>query len=112
MNITLIQTTCASKIEAKNIAKILIDEKLAACVQLSEIESFYNWNDEFCCDYEILVNIKSKKENFEKIKSTIKEHHSYDVPEIIEIDITNSSKKYSKFIDENTNLIKKSILPN
>lgn len=101
--ITLIQTTCASKTEAKNIAKVLIDAKLAACVQLSQIESFYNWNEEFCCDEETLLSIKTKKENFEKVKSKINEYHSYDVPEIIEIDITNSSKKYLKFIGENTN---------
>jgi periplasmic divalent cation tolerance protein len=103
MKIVLIQTTCASKTEAKNIARILIDEKLAACVQLSEVESFYNWNGEFCSDNETLLSIKTRKENFEKVKSKIKEYHSYDVPEIIEIDITNSSKKYLKFIGENTN---------
>ena len=38
MNIVVIQTTCGSKEEAKKIAKVLIVEKLAACVQLSEIE--------------------------------------------------------------------------
>lgn len=103
MKIVLIQTTCASKTEAKNIAKILIDARLAACVQLSECESLYTWNDEFCCDNEIVVNIKTRKENFEKVKNKIKEYHSYDVPEIIEIDITNSGKKYLKFIEENTN---------
>ena len=103
MNIVLIQTTCASKTEAKNIAKILIDSKLAACVQLSECESLYTWNGEFCSDDEILVSIKTKKENFEKIKNKIKEYHSYDVPEIIEIEITNTSKKYLKFIEESTN---------
>jgi periplasmic divalent cation tolerance protein len=103
MNIVLIQTTCASRTEAKNIAKILIDAKLAACVQLSEIESFYTWNNEFCCDNETLVSIKTIKENFEKIKNKIKEYHSYDVPEIIEIEITNTSKKYLKFIEENIN---------
>ena len=46
---------------------------------------------------------KKIKENFEKVKSKIKELHSYDVPEIIQIDITNSSKKYLKFIGDNTN---------
>jgi len=103
MNITLIQTTCASKTEAKNIAKVLIEEKLAACIQLSEIESFYKWNNEFCNDNEVLLTIKTRKANFEKIKSKIKEYHSYDVPEIIEIDITNVDKRYLKFIGENTN---------
>lgn len=102
MNAVIIQTTCVSKIEAKNIAKVLIDEKLAACVQLSDVESFYSWENEFCCDNETILNIKTRKENFEKIKSKIKELHSYDVPEIIQIDITNSSKKYLKFIGENT----------
>jgi periplasmic divalent cation tolerance protein len=103
MNTVIIQTTCATVTEAKNIAKVLIEDKLAACIQLSEVESLYMWNNEFCCDNETLMNIKTRKENFEKVKSKIKELHSYDVPEIIQLDITNASKKYIKFIGENTN---------
>ena len=87
---------------SKKIAKVLIVEKLAACVQLSEIESFYNWNNEFCCDNETLLNIKTIKENFEKIKSRILELHSYDLLEIIQLDITNASEEYLKFIKGNT----------
>lgn len=102
MNIVLIQTTCSNKDEAKNIAKVLIEEKLAACVQLSEIESFYSWNNEFCNENETLVNIKTIKENFEKVKSKIKELHSYDLPEIIQLNITNASEEYLKFIGDNT----------
>ena len=86
MNIVVIQTTCGTKEEARKIAKVLIEEKLAACVQMSEIESFYQWKNEFCCDNETLLNIKTIKENFEKIKSKIKELHSYDLPEIIQLD--------------------------
>lgn len=101
MNAVIIQTTCSSSEEAKKIAKVLIEEQLAACVQLCQIESLYVWNKEFCCDNETLLSIKTIKENFEKVKSKIKELHSYDVPEIIQIDITNASKKYLKFIGEN-----------
>ncbi len=68
----IIQTTCSSKAEASTIAKALIEEKLAACIQMSEIESFYTWENEFCKDKEFLLNIKTKKENFEKIQSKIK----------------------------------------
>ncbi len=100
MNAVIIQTTCASQVEAKNIAKVLVQEKLAACVQLHEVESVYSWEGELCCDFETILNIKTRKENFEKVKSKIKELHSYDVPEIIQIDITNSSKKYTKFISD------------
>ena len=103
MNPIIIQTTCSSKEEAKNIAKFLIENKLAACVQMYEIESFYNWNNKFCCDNETLLNIKTIKENFEKVKSKIKELHSYDVPEIIQIDITNANEEYLKFTGDNIN---------
>ena len=102
MKIVLIQTTCATKEEARKIAKVLIEEKLAACIQMFEIESFYNWNNEFCCDNETLLNIKTRKDNFEKIKSKILELHSYDLPEIIQLDITNTSEEYLNFIKGNT----------
>lgn len=102
MKAIIVQTTCSSKEEAKNIAKILIEEKLAACVQLSEIESLYNWQEKFCSDNETLLNIKTRKDNFDKIKSKILELHSYDLPEIIQLDIANASEEYLKFIGENT----------
>lgn len=102
MKIVLIQTTCSTKEEARKIAKVLIEEKLAACIQMFEIESFYNWNEEFCCDNETLLNIKTRKDNFEKIKSRILELHSYDLPEIIQLDITNTSEEYLNFIKGNT----------
>ncbi len=102
MKTIIIQTTCSSEEEAENIAKILIEEKFAACVQLSQIKSFYNWDNQFCSDKETLLNIKTRKKHFKKIKSKIKELHSYDVSEIIQLDISKSSKKYLKFIKDNT----------
>ncbi|MCG3656410.1 divalent-cation tolerance protein CutA [Aliarcobacter butzleri] len=102
MKTIIIQTTCSSEEEAQNIAKILMEEKFAACVQLSQIKSFYNWDNQFCSDKETLLNIKTRKKHFKKIKSKIKELHSYDVPEIIQLDISKSSKKYLKFIKDNT----------
>ncbi|MBF7071469.1 divalent-cation tolerance protein CutA [Aliarcobacter butzleri] len=101
MKTIIIQTTCGSEEEAENIAKILIEEKFAACIQLSQIKSFYNWDNQFCSDKETLLNIKTRKKHFKKIKSKIKELHSYDVPEIIQLDISKSSKKYLKFIKDN-----------
>jgi len=98
MKTVVIQTTCANKKEAESIAKLLIEQNLAACVQMSDIESFYKWKDEFCNDKEVLLSIKTKKENFKNIKSKIKELHSYDVPEIIAVNMDKLSKDYKKFI--------------
>ena len=102
MKAVIIQTTTSSKEEAKNIAEILIQYKLAACVQLKDIESLYNWDGKLCCERETLLSIKTKKELFSKVKSKILELHSYDTPEIIELDISNISEDYLKFIKENT----------
>lgn len=102
MKAVIIQTTISSKEEAKKIAKILIEGKLAACVHLKEIEAIYSWDNALCCENETLLSIKTKKELFFKVKSKILELHSYDVPEIIEIDISNISENYLKFIKENT----------
>lgn len=102
MKAIIIKTTCASRQEARYIANILVKERLAACVQLNEIESIYFWKDEICSDNETLLSIKTKKELFSKVQSIILELHSYDVPQIIEIEISNISEDYLKFIKENT----------
>ncbi len=98
----LVQTTCASRDEAKKIARLLVEEKLAACVQIKKIESFYTWKDKICEEKEYQVLIKTKKDNFKKIKRKIKENHSYDLPEIIAINIAGISKSYLNYIEENT----------
>lgn len=102
MKIIMIQTTCKNKKEAKKIAKILLKNKLAACIQISKINSLYMWKDEMCREDENLLSIKTKKENFKKIQRKIKEIHSYDLPEIICFDITNVSSAYKEFIKKNT----------
>ena len=102
MKVVIVQTTTSNEEEAKKIAKILIQDKLAACVQLKDIESLYNWDGKLCCEIETLLSIKTKKELFSKVKSKILELHSYDTPEIIELDISNISENYLKFIKENT----------
>ncbi len=102
MKIIIIQTTCKTKKEAKKIAKFLLKDKLVACVQITKIKSFYTWKNKFCKDNEKLISIKTKKKYFTKIKRKIKEIHSYDLPEIIAIDITKISKEYLKYIGENT----------
>ncbi len=100
MKVIVVQTTCANKKEAKLIAKSLIKDNLAACVQSHKIESFYMWNKKFCSDDEFLLSIKTKKKNFKKIKRKIKELHSYDLPEIIGFRIQKSSKEYKDFINK------------
>jgi len=92
-------TTTPDKESAKSIARLLVEKQFAACVQILPIESVYSWKGEICNEDEILLCIKSKPEFFDTIKTAIKENHTYEVPEIIQIPITDGLPEYLKWID-------------
>lgn len=101
MKAIIIQTTFNESKEARKMARILLEAKLCACVQVQKIDSIYKWGKELCEDEEYILNIKTKKSNYKQIKRKIKENHSYDLPEIIAIEIADASKEYLQWIDEN-----------
>lgn len=97
-----ISTTTDNRDEANKIARLLIEQKLAACVQIAgPIKSTYWWKGEVEQAEEWLLIIKSKEALFERVKKLIKENHSYDVPEILLMPITDGSQDYLKWLEGN-----------
>jgi len=96
-------TTTPTREEAKEIARLLIAEKLAACVQLLPIESFYVWQGQTQNEAEVLLLIKTQSALFEKAISRIKAVHSYTVPEIVALPFTSGFAGYLDWIGEVTN---------
>lgn len=99
-NYCIVQTSCKDRSQAKRIIDKLLGEKAAACIQTKEIESSYIWKGQVETDSEILLWIKSKKELYKKIEKIILENHSYDIPEIIQIPVTQGYEKYLEWMDE------------
>lgn len=98
---SVILVTAANKKEARRIAKGLINNKLAACVNIiGEAESFFWWKGKVDSAKETLLIIKSRKEKVPKVISLVKSMHSYEIPEIISLPITMGFKPYLKWIDE------------
>ncbi len=95
---SVVLTTFKDKEEAKRISKILLDKKIAACIQLKEVESLYIWNNEFCEDIEIQAVIKTRKSLVGRVEDEIIKHHSYDVPQVVELKIDSGSKEYLDWI--------------
>ncbi len=96
----VIQTTTNDGNIASLISNILLEKKLAACIQKYEIESLYRWRDKIEKDREIILNIKTKSSFFKEIEKIIKENHNYEVPEIIALPIINISIDYLNWLKE------------
>ena len=87
---SVVLVTCEQLDEAKIIAKSLVEEKLAACVSIfPEVISTYIWNNELHQHSEIQLIIKTRSLLFEKVMIRIIQLHSAEVPEIIELKISN-----------------------
>jgi periplasmic divalent cation tolerance protein len=95
-------TTVASKADASKIAKMLLDEKLAACVQVIPIESYYTWKGETSKGPELLLLIKTTASLFEVAIAFIKKHHPYETPEIVATDFAAGYSGYFSWIEEVT----------
>ena len=68
---------------SEKIAKALVEESLAACVNVSQVRSYFFWEGKSCDETEELMIIKTEVKLVERIKARIKELHSYELPEII-----------------------------
>src|ERR1041385_7634759 len=87
--------TAANADEATRIADILIERKLAACVQiLPPMTSIYVWKGEVQRESEILLLAKSTRAKFDDLESAVRAIHSYETPEIIALPIVDGSQSY------------------
>jgi len=102
MEYCLIITTTPNEQEARSLTKSILESRLAACVQLSNISSYYLWDNEVNNDNEVKLLIKTKKSLYDKLESYIIENHSYDTPEIIMLNIDDGNEKYLDWIKEVT----------
>ena len=71
---------------------------MAACVNITEVNSIFKWQGKLENEDERLLIIKSIHDNFPKLEEYVKTNHSYDCPEIIAMDVVQSSKEYAQWI--------------
>ena len=96
----IILCTCPDEATASKLAKGLVSEQLAACVNiLPGIRSIYRWDGAVSDDAEVLMVIKSLAARFEALETWLLEHHPYDVPEVIGLPAENVTAKYLAWIE-------------
>ncbi|HTC61793.1 MAG TPA: divalent-cation tolerance protein CutA [Candidatus Saccharimonadales bacterium] len=98
----VILVTCGSTAEAKRIARAVVEERLAACVNIlpGAVTSIYRWKGKIESAHERLLLIKTSRKHLARLQATIERLHSYDVPEFIALPVTAGSRKYLAWMDE------------
>ena len=96
----LVTCACAGAEEAERIAHALVEERLAACVQiLPGVRSIYRWQGKVESAEEILLLIKTSEEKFDRLQARVTGLHSYEVPEIVALRITAASSQYLGWLE-------------
>lgn len=99
---SVIVTTYSKGRTGTKIIDALLARKLAACIQILPISSFYSWKGRIASGKEHLMLIKAKSRHFKAIKDVIIDIHDYKVPEIVSLQIDRGSSDYLKWMDEVT----------
>lgn len=101
MDYIVVFITTSSLEEAKKIANYLVENKIAACINIVEkVNSTFFWKGNIENYDESLLIVKTKRSLFNKLKEEVKKLHSYTVPEIIALPIVEGSEDYLNWIDE------------
>ena len=94
----VVLTTTGSEEQAERIADAVLEAKLAACLQLMPIKSRYVWEGKIARDDEVLILIKAKSADYDDLAACIRAAHTYDVPEIVRLDIAAGAQSYLDWI--------------
>ena len=94
----MILTTTNSQENAEEIAKILVTDGLAACVQIDSVTSFFKWEGKVSNEEEYRLMIKANTHNYRQIEEIIVKTHTYTLPQIIQLDIDNSLPAYFNWV--------------
>lgn len=94
----IVLTTVGTKQFANDLAHSVVSARLAACVQIQQVQSVYRWKGEVCAEPEWLLAIKTTDQRYAELELHIKANHSYETPEIVRVAIDGGSKEYLAWI--------------
>lgn len=102
-NPLLVLVTVSSQKEGERIGKKLVEQKLAACVNIvPHLYSIFTWQGKTTEGGEILLLIKTMPDRFEALKQKIEKIHSYDVPEILALPVLAGNRSYLEWVYDST----------
>lgn len=98
----VVMTTVANKEQAEKVARTVLEARLAACVQVQDVTSYYWWDDKINRDGEQLLYLKTTPDKYEALEALLIENHSYDTPEILQLPVERGLEKYLSWMQKET----------
>jgi periplasmic divalent cation tolerance protein len=99
-DVLLVVTTCADAEHGRDLAAALVRERLAACVNaVPRVSSTYRWDGKIEQADECLLLIKTTRDRFEALEQAIKARSSYELPEIIAVEVERGSDEYLHWVE-------------
>ncbi|MEM9557049.1 MAG: divalent-cation tolerance protein CutA [Acidobacteriota bacterium] len=100
MSAIVVVTTVGAEDQANELARELVGRRHAACVNIVHgIKSVYRWQGKICRDGELMLVIKTLRSEYEAVAKTIRELHSYELPEILAFDIIQGDESFLSWIE-------------
>ena len=100
MSCIAVFTTVGKLADAQAMARALVERKLAACAQISEIESYYVWNGAVQNDKEFRILLKTTRERYGEVEAAIRELHPYELPAIYSVPFDQVYAPFGEWVAE------------
>lgn len=97
----LVLTTCGTGDDAQAMARVLVERRLAACVNaVGNVASTYRWEGRVVEDRETLLIVKTTKSRLAELEAAIREHSRYELPELIVVEVAGGASAYLEWVRE------------
>jgi periplasmic divalent cation tolerance protein len=93
-----VYTTVATQQQAQNLARTIVERKLAACAQIAPIESYYVWDGALQHDNEYRILFKTTDERYAQVETAIRELHAYELPAIHAVALQHVYAPYAEWV--------------
>jgi periplasmic divalent cation tolerance protein len=96
----VVLSSCDSERQAETIARYLVDQRLAACVNIVPgARSIFRWKDQIEDSREFVLLIKSRRDLFDQVRAAIEKLHTYEIPEVVALTVIDGSANYLAWVD-------------
>lgn len=99
----IVYVTCGSGDEAEKLSNLIVENRLAACVNIIDAVSIYRWNNKLEKAGEKLLIIKTENSRYKELEQIVKKNHSYECPEILALEVKTGSTDYIRWVHSSVN---------